>query len=129
MKNNLKEKTKLRCNDSPRKEDIGKFFEFENIIDKEKPRKKMKHVQKQRNSNNAPGWFKEYTKQQYEFNEQQNKRWDKQEKFNEYVIRFIKKQENFNKDISKHVNFNKKFIKKQEKFNKDISKHVNFNKK
>ncbi|GMO16063.1 MAG: hypothetical protein Ta2E_07210 [Mycoplasmoidaceae bacterium] len=26
MKNNLKEKTKLRCNDSPHKEDIGRFL-------------------------------------------------------------------------------------------------------
>ncbi|GMO16584.1 MAG: hypothetical protein Ta2E_07910 [Mycoplasmoidaceae bacterium] len=42
MKNNLKEKTKLRCNDSPREEDIGEFFEFENIIDNGKVRKKMK---------------------------------------------------------------------------------------
>ncbi|GMO16568.1 MAG: hypothetical protein Ta2E_07890 [Mycoplasmoidaceae bacterium] len=42
MKNNLKENTKLRCKDSPRKEDIGKIFEYENIIDKEKGHKKMK---------------------------------------------------------------------------------------
>ncbi|GMO16045.1 MAG: hypothetical protein Ta2E_07180 [Mycoplasmoidaceae bacterium] len=80
MEKNLKEKTKLRCNDSPHKEDIGKIFEYENIIDKEKEHKKMKQITSKTNSSKAPGWFKMYA--------------DKQEKFNEDIfneIRGIKK--------------------------------------
>ncbi|GMO14641.1 MAG: hypothetical protein Ta2E_05110 [Mycoplasmoidaceae bacterium] len=123
MKNNLKEKTKLRCNDSPRKEDIGKIFEYENIIDKEKVHKKMKQSVRQGKSDKAPGWFTEWVHEnkkeetlyrkeqnrkederwakQYAFNEQQNKRWDKQEKFNKQISKRVEY-------LFKHVNFKKK---------------------
>ncbi|GMO14089.1 MAG: hypothetical protein Ta2E_04160 [Mycoplasmoidaceae bacterium] len=89
MKNNLKEKTKLRCNDSPREEDIGKFFEFENIIDKEKVRKKMKQSTRQGKSDKAPVWFEEYAK--------------KQERFNEHILIEIKEIKKDVSDIKKDV--------------------------
>ncbi|GMO16575.1 MAG: hypothetical protein Ta2E_07900 [Mycoplasmoidaceae bacterium] len=80
MKNNLKENTKLRCKDSPRKKDIGEFFEFDNIIDREKVHKKMKQNVRQKNSTKAPEWFMAYA--------------DKQEKFNENILARLDRIEN-----------------------------------
>ncbi|GMO16053.1 MAG: hypothetical protein Ta2E_07190 [Mycoplasmoidaceae bacterium] len=95
MEKNLKEKTKLRCNDSPHKEDIGKIFEYENIIDKEKEHKKMKQITSKTNSSKAPGWFAEWVyenkKEEMLYREQEH---IKQEKFKEDIfneIRGIKK--------------------------------------
>ncbi|GMO16808.1 MAG: hypothetical protein Ta2E_08100 [Mycoplasmoidaceae bacterium] len=107
MKSNLKEKTKLKCNDSPRKEDIGKIFEYENIIDKEKVRKKMKQSVSQEKSNKAPGWFKEYAKQLNErldeSDRKEDERWEKQEKFNEHVLIRLDRIETDVSDIKKDV--------------------------
>ncbi|GMO13470.1 MAG: hypothetical protein Ta2E_02940 [Mycoplasmoidaceae bacterium] len=90
MKNNLKENTKLRCKDSPCKEDVGKIFEYENIIDKKKQRKKMRPNAKQQTSNNAPGWFKVYVRQLNERldmgDRKEDERWAKQYEFNQHIL-------------------------------------------
>ncbi|GMO17261.1 MAG: hypothetical protein Ta2E_08550 [Mycoplasmoidaceae bacterium] len=107
MKNNLKEKTKLRCNDSPHEEDIGKLFEFENIIDKEKVHRKMKHTIRQKNSNNAPGWFTEWVhenkKEEMLYREQEQVKQEKRDAdemlFRKEVRDGFAKQEKFNADV------------------------------
>ncbi|GMO13823.1 MAG: hypothetical protein Ta2E_03610 [Mycoplasmoidaceae bacterium] len=52
---------------------------FEDIIDKEKVRKKMKQTTREGNSNKAPGWFKSYVDAQKKFNKQLNDRLDKRD--------------------------------------------------
>ncbi|GMO16058.1 MAG: hypothetical protein Ta2E_07200 [Mycoplasmoidaceae bacterium] len=104
MEKNLKEKTKLRCNDSPHKEDIGKIFEYENIIDKEKEHKKMKQITSKTNSSKAPGWFAEWVyenkKEEMLYREQEH---IKQEKFKEDIFdrldRIEKDVNNLKKDV------------------------------
>ncbi|GMO14467.1 MAG: hypothetical protein Ta2E_04850 [Mycoplasmoidaceae bacterium] len=51
-------------------------FVFEDIIDKEKVRKKMKQSVRQGKSDKAPGWFKSYVDTQEKFNKQLNNRLD-----------------------------------------------------
>ncbi|GMO22412.1 MAG: hypothetical protein Ta2E_12710 [Mycoplasmoidaceae bacterium] len=114
MKNNLKEKTKLKCIESPCKKLIKGVFMFENIIDNEKVRKKMKQSVRQQNSNKAPRWFKIFEKQLTErldqrdteealYRRKEDTRWEKQEKFNEYILGEIKGIKTDVNDIKKDV--------------------------
>ncbi|GMO13819.1 MAG: hypothetical protein Ta2E_03600 [Mycoplasmoidaceae bacterium] len=129
MKNNLKEKTKLRCNDSPHKEDIGKIFEYENIIDKEKVHRKMKQNVRQTNSNKAPGWFTEWVyenkKEETLFRKEVRDGFAKQEKFNKGILVRL---DSIEKDISglkKDVAVLKKDVNYLKKDVHDIKEDVN----
>ncbi|GMO13960.1 MAG: hypothetical protein Ta2E_03920 [Mycoplasmoidaceae bacterium] len=129
MKNNLKENTKLRCNDSPRKKDIGKFFEFENIIDKEKGHKKMKQSVRQEKSNKAPGWFTEWVHENKEeealFRKEVRNGFAKQEKFNANILVRLDKIEKDVHDIKKDVCILKEKVTVLEKDVHDIKEDVN----
>ncbi|GMO14094.1 MAG: hypothetical protein Ta2E_04170 [Mycoplasmoidaceae bacterium] len=59
----MKRGKKVKCIESPCKKLINGVFIFEDIIDKEKVRKKMKQSTRQGKSNKAPGWFGVFAKQ------------------------------------------------------------------
>ncbi|GMO13828.1 MAG: hypothetical protein Ta2E_03620 [Mycoplasmoidaceae bacterium] len=99
----MKRGRKIKCIESPCKKLINEVFVFEDIIDKEKVRKKMKQTTREGNSNKAPGWFKSYVDTQEKFNKQLNERLDKRDAdetlFRKEVRDGFAKQEKFNQHI------------------------------
>ncbi|GMO15029.1 MAG: hypothetical protein Ta2E_05680 [Mycoplasmoidaceae bacterium] len=75
----MKKDRKIKCIESPCKKLMNGVFVFEDIIDKEKVRKKMKQTTREGNSNKAPVWFKSYVDTQEKFNKQLNDRLDQRD--------------------------------------------------
>ncbi|GMO14084.1 MAG: hypothetical protein Ta2E_04150 [Mycoplasmoidaceae bacterium] len=111
----MKRGRKIKCIESPCKKLINGVFVFEDIIDKEKVRKKMKQSTRQEKSNTAPIWFVVYAEQER----------IKQEKFKDDIfVRFDK----IEKDISglkKDVAVLKKDVNCLKKDVHDIKEDVN----
>ncbi|GMO13254.1 MAG: hypothetical protein Ta2E_02210 [Mycoplasmoidaceae bacterium] len=111
----MKRGRKIKCVESPCKKLINGIFMFEDIIDKEKVRKKMKQTTRQEKSNKAPGWFTEWAR---ENKKEEDERWAKQEKFNEHILSEIK-------EIKKDVCVLKEKVTVLEKDVRDIKEDIN----